>query len=415
MPAADRTCRRPIVVSFKHKLVAFFVVLALLPLAAAFWGFNAAAERSETRRVDARLEAGLRGALASYEDEVASAGRTAERLAADPELQSALAHHDTGAIGNRLRDFPNVRVRSRDGGTVGAQRQFAAERHVNVVAAHRRLLGTVTAYVPLDVPFVQRLRRQAALDRTDRLVVARDGMIVGGFSGISGTLPEDSKGIVTLDVGGDEYRVLSAALANEPHGASIAVLSPTAKLRAATRGTQDRLLLGLAASLLLIGVMAYAIARGIVRTLAQLSHAAQELARGHLRERVPVRGGDEFAKLGRAFNAMAQQLEERLAELERERHRLREATARLGEALAATHDPEQLLRVIAETAVEATGATGGVIVDDEGRLIQVGTPKAGNERVEVPLNAGRTSFGTLMLAGEHFGAEERETAVSLAG
>jgi diguanylate cyclase (GGDEF)-like protein len=130
---------------------------------------------------------------------------------------------------------------------------------------------------------------------------------------------------------------------------------------------------------------------------------------------VPVRGTDEFATLGRAFNDMAQQLEERLAELERERHRFREATARIGEALAATHDPAQLLRVIVETAVEATGATGGVIVGDEGRLIQVGRPKAGVDRLEVPLTAARLEYGTMILSGDHFGDEERETAVSLAG
>ena len=41
--------------SFKVKLVVYFLLLSLLPLAAAFWGFSTVAERSETRRVDARL------------------------------------------------------------------------------------------------------------------------------------------------------------------------------------------------------------------------------------------------------------------------------------------------------------------------------------------------------------------------
>jgi diguanylate cyclase (GGDEF)-like protein len=404
-------------VSFKHKLVAFFVVLALLPLAAAFWGFNAAAERSESRRVDARLEAGLRASLASYQDELAAAGRTAERLAGDRELQRALAHHDTAALRALTRDLPNVRIRARDGSVVGGTRpSIAGERRVNIVSPDRRLLGTVTAFVPLDAAFLQRLRRQAALETSDKLVVARDGMIVGGFSGISGTVPVESKGVVELRLGGSAYRALGAELLSEPAGASLAVLSPTAELKAATRSTQERLLLGLAASLLLIGVMAYALGRGIVKTLGQLSHAAHELARGRLGERVPVSGTDEFATLGRAFNEMAQQLEERLEELDEERRRLREATARLGEALAATHDPEQLLRVIVETAVQATGAVGGVIVDDEGRLLQVGTPKAGRTRLELPLNAGRVSFGTLLLASaDEFDDDERETAVSLVG
>jgi uncharacterized BrkB/YihY/UPF0761 family membrane protein len=44
--------------SFKVKLVAYFLLLSLLPLAAAFWGFSTVAARSEARRVDARLQAG---------------------------------------------------------------------------------------------------------------------------------------------------------------------------------------------------------------------------------------------------------------------------------------------------------------------------------------------------------------------
>ncbi len=51
---------------------------------------------------------------------------------------------------------------------------------------------------------------------------------------------------------------------------------------------------------------------------------------------------------------MAAQLEARLAELEAERGRVRDALARFGEALAATHDAKQLLRIVAATAAEAT-------------------------------------------------------------
>ena len=40
-------------VSFKLKLVCCFVLLTLVPLGAAFWGFDALARRSEARRVKA--------------------------------------------------------------------------------------------------------------------------------------------------------------------------------------------------------------------------------------------------------------------------------------------------------------------------------------------------------------------------
>ena len=63
--------------SFKVKLVAYFVLLSLLPLTAAFWGFSTVAARAETRRVDARLQAGLRATVAAYQEELAAADQAA--------------------------------------------------------------------------------------------------------------------------------------------------------------------------------------------------------------------------------------------------------------------------------------------------------------------------------------------------
>ena len=60
--------------SFKLKLVAYFLLVSLLPLGAAAWGLHAVARRSETRRVDVRLQAELRAVLATYKDELSAAG-----------------------------------------------------------------------------------------------------------------------------------------------------------------------------------------------------------------------------------------------------------------------------------------------------------------------------------------------------
>ena len=76
--------------SFKVKLVAYFLLLSLLPIAAAFWGFTSVAGQSETRRVDARLQAGLRAALATYQERLDSAQRTANSIAANRTLSSSM-------------------------------------------------------------------------------------------------------------------------------------------------------------------------------------------------------------------------------------------------------------------------------------------------------------------------------------
>jgi diguanylate cyclase (GGDEF)-like protein len=166
--------------------------------------------------------------------------------------------------------------------------------------------------------------------------------------------------------------------------------------------------------LALIAAVAYLEGRSIVRSVAQVADAARGIARGRLGDRVNVRGRDEFAMLGRAFNEMADQLEARLSELEEERRRTRETTLRFGEALAATHDIDQLLPVIVESAVESTGASLGQLVYADEVLIQFGET-AGPERLEFPLSAGRENFGSLMLSGEEFSSEQRETAGWLVG
>ena len=87
---------------------------------------------------------------------------------------------------------------------------------------------------------------------------------------------------------------------------------------------------------------------------------------------MPVRGRDEFAALGEAFNDMATQLEQRLRELEAERGRVRDTIARFGDALAATHDPYALLPVIVQNTVEATGAAGARLVVDGKEIAREG-------------------------------------------
>ncbi len=103
----------------------------------------------------------------------------------------------------------------------------------------------------------------------------------------------------------------------------------------------------------------------------------------------------------------ADQLQARVQELEEERRRLRETTLRFGEALAATHDIDQLLRVIVETAVELTGASRGRLVDDNDML----GVDDGAARLELPLGA----FGTLELVGDEFSSDQREVADWLIG
>lgn len=386
--------------SFKLKLVTWFALLALLPLAVAFYGYDSLTRRSETARTDAALDAGLRGVVAGYSARLDAATAKARQVARDPALQLAFRQQDRRALAKAAAGHP------------GAVAQFGPARPGSVaIADNGRVVGSVSVPVPVDRQLLSKLA--AGLTSSNVLVAARAGKIVAG-PGRGGLLALDPGRAARVRVAGGEYRGLQTAPLARPKGLVFAALTPQSSIDAAGRSSEGRLFSALLASLSLFALVTYLLGRSIVGTLRRLGEAANAIAHGRFSERVEVRGRDEFAELGNAFNRMAGQLEQRLEELETERSRMRDATTRFGEALMATHDPAQLVRIVVESAVESTGALGGIVLGPRGELARAGDPNAGSERIAFPLRLGSSDFGQLVLASSSFEAEQVETAASLA-
>jgi diguanylate cyclase (GGDEF)-like protein len=399
--------------SFKLKLVAYFVLLSLVPLTATYWGFSTVAGAGESRQVALRQEEGLRAALTLYAEQADQAQARAEQIARSRPLQRALESRDRRTLRRIVAGTPSLYVVGARGLHAGSVPRLAARLPVDVVAGSRRL-GEVVATIPLDRGLVDRLRRGAAFATGDVLVLLEGQRIVASFPALRGHVPVAAGRSVTVRVAGAPYRALVAPALPKAPAARLAVLTRKTAIDAADARTRDRLLAGLLASLALVGVVAYLAGRAIVRNLGRFATAARGIAHGSLHERVPVRGRDEFAELAAAFNDMAAQLEARLAELETERGRGREALARFGEALAATHDEKELLRVIVAAAAEATSARGSRVVLVDGSVVARGDADGEGERLILPLTASGESFGTLELVGDSFGKVERMNAASLA-
>jgi diguanylate cyclase (GGDEF)-like protein len=400
--------------SFKLKLVLYFLLLSLLPLIAAFAGFSALEERSQTRLADARLEGGLRGALAAYQAELDAADGKAHELAGSPALQHALRAGDTTRLRALVRTYPNVEVTSTRGVRVGDVDAADPRREVSVIDERGHEIGAITATVPQDARLLHRLRRRTGLDPDLRLVLLTDGRIMASEDGLAGPLTLTGTHPAATSAGDERFRGLAASAGGE-RGGRLAVLISQAQIDQAHRASAVRVFLALLLALVLVASVAYLQGRAVVATIRQLVDAARGIASGRLGERVPVRGRDELALLARSFNEMAGQLETRMEELEDERRRLREATNRFGEALAASHDSDQLLRVIVETAVEATRAAGGVLVGPGREVVRFGAPGEGDQRFELPLTTGQASYGRLMLSGKSFSIQDVETASILVG
>lgn len=397
--------------SFKLKLVAYFSLIALLPFAAAFSGLEALTDRNETRRVDGVLETSVRAAQATFVDQVDTVERNAKLLARDPSFQQALASRNRA----RLRGFAarnGVRIEPRRGPAIGTIRRPAVVRSVSVVG-RRGPLGRVVAPLTIDRQLAILLRNRAGLGQGGEIAFVENGRVLAASTALEGPIrPPDQP--AEIAVSGRRFRALASHTLAEPRNAALVVMAPQARIDESVSWVRSRLFLAMLVALLLIAFVAYIQGRSIVGTLSRLAEAARSIARGGSGGRVHVRGRDEFASLAHAFNEMADQLEARMHELEEERRRLRETTLHFGEALAATHDIDQLLRVIVETAVQTTGASRGELNDGGVVLFALGEER-GPVKLEFPLTVGRDSFGTLVIYGDNFSSDQRESAGWLVG
>jgi diguanylate cyclase (GGDEF)-like protein len=397
--------------SFRVRLVAYFLLLALLPLVAALWAFSELAARSETARADARLNAALRVATVDYQDQLDVALRTARSLARDTGYQQALNPRNTAALERLFRDEPNAAFFRRGVLEAGSVPEVPAESRVaRVVDAEGRALGRVEVYVPLDERLLAEVRARSGLERGDVLVLTRGGRIVAGPQEGS-TLRVPGLNPDTVALAGEEYRA-SGALISTQLPVRLAVLVPQSRIDDAAADLRRRLILFSVIALTVVALIAYALGRTIVRSLAELANAAGAIAQGNFASRVPVRGRDEFARLGAAFNDMAAHLEDRIEELAEERGRTRGALTRFGEALGASNDARRLLPVIVESIVAATGASGGRLLSDGHELARAGRPDSRRKELEIPLGDVSEEAGLLVLtpSGNDFSNDARELA-----
>lgn len=73
---------------------------------------------------------------------------------------------------------------------------------------------------------------------------------------------------------------------------------------------------GAALIVLLVGAIAWAVSRLVVRPVRQAAVVAEQLASGHLEERMSIKGQDDLARLGNSFNEMAAGLQDQIVRLE---------------------------------------------------------------------------------------------------
>jgi diguanylate cyclase (GGDEF)-like protein len=348
-------------VSFRSRLLLFFMIIVIVPMIAVALVLFSITADSETGKADAAIAQGLRASFAVYDADRARASDELAQVARDPKLAAALSRRDLPAIRARLttlaRKLPSVRRIAVYGPD---RRQLAAVGAADAVApavaaptSGSRRIGLVAVSVTSAADYAREVKRVTGLD----------ARVESGGRLLASTLPESgpvSAKSGNQSIGGRQYRGRFATL-GDPVGSPPQVGVFQDRDALAKSISDRRLLIGaiLGAFLLLALLSSIVVVRALQRQVNTFLAAARRLARGDFSRPVPVEGGDEFAELGREFNAMSEQLASKIDEVQRKRGELEDTIRRVGEAFAAGLDRQEMVNIAVRTAVEACQAQVG--------------------------------------------------------
>jgi two-component system, cell cycle response regulator len=406
--------------SLHRRLTLFFVLIVMLPLAAAGFVVQRVVLGEVTRRAELALQPAINASLASYNARAPVLDRLVrDAVAGIPDLPKLAAANNPGPMQDALEKAaakePGVDfliALERDGSTsafVSEKPEFARDFTPPTDEEIARMGGTGEGRTASGPGFVT-----TTWDRPDRDQV---GVIIGGFwvdrSLLLGAAKENVEiSIVSGDqivastagdpvappaqpvtgAGSTEVDMLGAEAARAqalPGEMSLVSWAPSAPIDAlARRIFLSEIVLLLLALIVTMG-LAYVLARLITRPLDDLTGGAKAIAEGRFDYRIPVRSRDEVGQLAAAFNDMTDQLEGTITELSSSRDQLQRAVRRVGETLRSTHDMRQILDSIVSTAADAVNADAGVLWtftptrDELYPALAVGTELAEEQRVRV--------------------------------
>jgi diguanylate cyclase (GGDEF)-like protein len=338
---------------------------------------------SETGKADAQIAQGLRAAFAIYDADRARGRAQLTQIARDPQLASALKRGDRAALQARLRTLmrgvPGVlRIAVYDTNRrllAAAGRADAVAPSVAAPSTGSRRIGYVAVSVTSARAYASEVQRVTGLE----------GRVVLGDRVVGSTLTET--GVIPVRSGdvrihGHDYRGRFAHV-GDPFGPSTQVGVFEDRGTLASSISDRRLLIGaiLGAFLLLALLSSAVVVRALQGQVEHFLEAARRLARGDFSRPVPIEGNDEFAQLGREFNAMSGQLAVKIEEVQRKRGELEETIRRVGEAFAAGLDRQEMVNIAVRTAVEACQADTGRALPLDIRRMK--TARVGRETPEL--------------------------------
>jgi diguanylate cyclase (GGDEF)-like protein len=367
-------------VTFRLRLILFFVLIVVLPMVAVALLVTQVADEWRTGKADARLDASMETALSVFDRSLATAAADARVAGRDRAVAGALRRRDSEAAqeaATRLRGelgLAALTIETPGGGTLASVgvRDAVATSGV-VVRDPAGTLGRVSAAALGADQYAARVRnltgREVALFRGERPLGAT--VDLG-----DARLPEQ-EGTTDVELPDGELRVATVAPDRGDPSLRLALFGSTGG--EGLVATSPEVVLAVVAFFALALICVVLLVRALQGQVREMFAAARRVGGGDFSQKVPVQGNDEMAGLAREFNTMSERLAEQMGELRGQRAELERSVRRIGEAFAAGLDRTALLEIVAETALAACEANSARVLlpRPRGLEAEAGDPPAG--------------------------------------
>jgi diguanylate cyclase (GGDEF)-like protein len=368
----------------RRQLTVFFILILALPLGAAAFVIQRVVGDELERRALLSLRPALNVASLVFEDRRQTIGQQVTGALDDAALARALQRRNDAAVRMFLADrlesrYIDFLIALDDSGGVfadaieppdfvtGYQRPPAQE----IVAAAGTARDGFVATAPIEVErsgvtvgrvvggfWVDEDVLSGSTDRLVELAVVVDGMVAASTRPLAAPAPvEPARGRFSVDIAG-EGRAQAVAVADDTY---LMVWAPSSSIRELASRFAESLFTLLAIALVATALLAYLLARRFTRPLTDVAQGAKAIAEGRFDHRIHVRSKGEIGQLAEAFNNMSDRLEEVITQLSASRGQLERAVQRVGELFRSTHDMDQILTSILETAADAVSADAAVL------------------------------------------------------
>lgn len=373
--------------SLQQRLTLFFVLIVILPLAAAGFVVQRVIGEEIGERAVISLRPALDATVSLYNTRSGVMLRRTQGTVGEDPFPSLLRDRDRGSLRSYLRNqlrkttdidllivtddngrplasafkpghfvdgFEQPSVADVLAAPEGANAGFARTQTIRIRIAGEGIAGTMIGGFWLDEDILL-----ASPGAGADLSVVADGRV------IASTVP--LRGPVRIPVSFDEEfeaeigELSKAAGIELEDGVGIVSSTPSAPIASSSRRVLTSLLILLALALLGTTALAYLLARLISQPLEELSEGALAIAEGRFDHRIPVRSKDEVGQLAIAFNDMTGRLADTVNQLSSSRDQLQRAVRRVGETLRSTHDMKQMLQSVVNTAADAVEADVAVL------------------------------------------------------